>query len=112
MRLVLATGKQSTALQHPQTMLGHEVAGRCGFAGTTSCFRAANHRAAAARGALSVVCKESRIGKQIVPVPKSVTLTLTPELLKVKVRGGHLRHFVLRSSSGYVASGVCCGAGS
>ena len=76
------------------------MVGRCGFAGTTSCFRAATHRAAAARGALSVVCKESRIGKQIVPVPKSVSLTLTPELLKVKVRGGRLGHFVWRSSTG------------
>ena len=67
-------------------MLGHRLAGGCGFAGNAACFRAANQRAAAGRAALAVVAKESRIGKQIVPVPKSVQLTLTPELLKVKVR--------------------------
>ena len=66
-------------------MLSERAAGRCSFAGSTHCFRAATPRAAADRGVLSVTCKESRIGKQVVPVPKSVQLTLTKELLKVKV---------------------------
>ena len=68
-----------------RTMLSERAAGRCSFAGSTGCFRAATSRAAADRGVLSVTCKESRIGKQVVPVPKSVQLTLTKELLKVKV---------------------------
>ena len=66
-------------------MLSERAAGRCSFAGSTSCFRGATPRAGADRGVLSVTCKESRIGKQVVPVPKTVQLTLTKELLKVKV---------------------------
>lgn len=80
-------------------MLSERAAGRCSFAGSTTCFRAATPRAAADRGVLSVTCKESRIGKQVVPVPKSVQLTLTKELLKVKV-GSPLGCFLLAAWRG------------
>lgn len=43
--------------------------------------------AASARGAFVVECKESRIGKLPVPVPKGVTVTIDNNKVTAKVSG-------------------------
>lgn len=66
------------------------------FAGSSRCLRQLAHRFAAPRSLVHTRCqapprgtefgKESRIGKAPILIPKGVQLTLTRDLLKVKVR--------------------------
>lgn len=67
------------------------------FAGSSRCLRQLPHRFAAPGSLVQTRCqapprgtefgKESRIGKAPILIPKGVQLTLTRDLLKVKVRG-------------------------
>ncbi len=49
-------------------------------------FRSAAGRSSASRSRLTVVCKDSRIGRAPITVPKGVTVTIDGQTVRVKVR--------------------------
>ena len=65
----------------------HTMLASSSFSGRALAFKAQQQRSQRPH-ALEVVAKESRIGKQPVPVPDKVTVTLDGNLVMVKVRGG------------------------
>lgn len=67
----------------------HTMLASSSFSGRALAFKAQQQRSQRPH-ALEVVAKESRIGKQPVPLPPKVTVTLDGNLVMVKVRGGGL----------------------
>ncbi len=63
------------------------------FAGSSASLRGAPaHAAPSGRVALCVTAKESRIGKQPIPLPKGVTIQVEGNTVKAKARATRARH--------------------
>ena len=67
-------------------MVSSSLSARQGYAPSARLAARAGASPVAVRAPLAVVAKQSRIGKQPVPVPKGVTYTLKDNHLSVKVR--------------------------